>query len=359
MHRTYGNLDLQKLTASEQTMRLNKREPRGAGSDFSTNLIKSFVLANTGLQASDDRDRVFALFPMARIRTTEPLDPFPVDYGDNLSEVYQRATKYLINSLRSFRCLEVFRMHKRLNSIPRWAIDWRYDSGAHWPSSRGRPLQAAPAQDPKDMGRLMVSAITLTVLKIDRAAIKTEMINSVRFQNIPAGQPGIDLDKRVSEQNHFGSSSVRSFNDFLRGKSYKRMLYWDDEPRFGVWVPVETLPGDLLVQFQGGCMPFVVRPSVMPAVTSRGEAAFIGVAAFFLIKDLFWGEYVERVHSTLYTVDDDDRCTTILADYRFGLVDDNNERLEKEIRAQIRSCNAFEPMGDTIHGFQWQEWAIV
>ena len=92
------------------------------------------LYGNAHFDATDDRDRIFALIGMIdeeivykRIvpRKRPASKPLPVSYDSNLALVYANIIKYMINADRSLRCLEVLG-NRGGGWLPYWAFDWRH-----------------------------------------------------------------------------------------------------------------------------------------------------------------------------------------------------------------------------------------
>jgi hypothetical protein len=222
--------------------------------------------------------------------------------------------------------------------------------------------QRATVQDPGDLGILSVSAMTLTALNVENTASTVYVASNMEFSN----------------------GTLASFCA-LMGRSYKRMAYWEDEPSFGVWVPLETSPGDLLVHLKGGRMPFVIRPSAKPAGVSRRsdssrhwdgsfryEASFIGVAAFYRIGKVappVEDEYFEVINRTLPYVSVDLSANSVYRAIVELKIPDNlrsrqNIRPESKVMRErllnlLTSFTAVDSTGESNDDFQWQDWAIL
>ena len=104
---------------------------------------------STGLHASDDRDRIFALLGMSNCCIVKGTDHdnslsssiLHIDYSQSVSEVYQNFTKYII---RRDQSLNILRCHFPNNQtykgvqLPSWCPDWRSFRGHSGSSYRNR-----------------------------------------------------------------------------------------------------------------------------------------------------------------------------------------------------------------------------
>ncbi|KAK5709982.1 hypothetical protein LTR17_019311 [Elasticomyces elasticus] len=123
-----------------EAARIHPRE-EGWGTSWEPTYGLAHVLARCkSFEASDPRDYIFALLGLTNCvsgnPSASPVDqdtykrplPFSVDYTMSVSEVFQQATKYILNSDRSLLLLSESGSSNLPPSdplLPSWTIDWR------------------------------------------------------------------------------------------------------------------------------------------------------------------------------------------------------------------------------------------
>ena len=106
--------------------------------DFADCLYRTLKDA-ASLQATDDRDQVYALLGMIRNMSKPSGDVIQVEYNKTLSETYTDVTKCLNNTTKALDCIHYFPLHTPNPDLPSWIIDWR--SEAWYMKSRVYPFQ--------------------------------------------------------------------------------------------------------------------------------------------------------------------------------------------------------------------------
>ena len=100
-----------------------------------TERLYGLLIDGVNFDASDDRDRIYAMYGMTDQLTNYTLvsmqhtkawtEEFPIDYTISLSSVYQKLIKVLINTDRTLMCLEYLRpKNSNAPDLPSWAINW-------------------------------------------------------------------------------------------------------------------------------------------------------------------------------------------------------------------------------------------
>ena len=176
----------------------------------------------------------------------------------------------MINMTRSFRCLEIFRYNGASHDMPVWAVDWRFDCDAFWPkdhssiSYRNPPLgKPATVQDLLCKDELSVTAMIMAVLDSETENIRSDLTSK---------QWG-------------GTSTSDAFQRLLSSGAYvrRRLRELRDDGCVGLYAPKDAQPGDLLAHFEGGILPFIIRPIPGEPQPHHGRkrAKYLGVAAFW------------------------------------------------------------------------------
>ena len=239
--------------------------------------------------ATDPRDRVYGILgivssPTARLYVDSPaanrFEPLPIDYGKSVSEVYEDVVKFLINSDRSLDCLTVFEDRRgRSTDLPSWVTDWRLKNSrcffsASQYAERSKFASKVPAtQDFADRGRLRLLGIQCydPICAIDgRASTYSAMVpESPNAGTAESRGPEVGLKIALTEiirsvlhiDDTGGLSKTSSYvwalllpaEQVLPGKRSQKS-------KMAFLVPRTIMIDDIMVDFQGGGCPFILRP---------------------------------------------------------------------------------------------------
>ncbi|KAJ8132498.1 hypothetical protein O1611_g1123 [Lasiodiplodia mahajangana] len=149
--------------------------------------ISSLLMNTLKLDATDARDKVFALFGLAPEGDRRALTP---DYSKSVAEVYMETTKHIINSTG---CLDILSFNTNSESsserLPSWVSDWRlgasrpaplYDDELYNASGRFPACVCPPSMSPSNS----LSSLVLGGILIDEVSVVGDVIDPV--------QPGLD-----------------------------------------------------------------------------------------------------------------------------------------------------------------------
>jgi hypothetical protein len=239
---------------------------------------------NVEFDASDDRDRIYALIGM--IQQSPKLQPnmtvqrpdheynYPIDYTIETSIAYQNLIKFLINLDRRLYCLQLFRPANTASSLPSWAIDWKtttvcqFDNFSHQPNKLvlvprkmySWNLLPAPQQDLDHHDELHLQGVRLGIVS-----------GPPDFSIIP-GDASRDKPKTTSlKAMSLSETQKNGLNTLLdRGElTYTTVLGLQQindttdhglQPA-GVVCTLNVQPGDLVVLLHGAYLPSILRPS--------------------------------------------------------------------------------------------------
>lgn len=212
--------------------------------------LRSLLTSGGVFEATDDRDRIFALIGMLRDWTHDRegrqlmVKPILPDYTKDLNQVYQYLTKFCINSEKSLDCLTNFSIQHTCPDLPSWVLDWRqpgtgsYMEPDHRLNDEHRST-SAEKQSFDRTGELVLNGVALGVLGHD--AGKSSLLDHVQIT--------IEGGKFINAQYKRNSLAIS-----VAGTNHAYAYA-------GCWVPPTSMMGDVVVLLNGGSLPFVLRPA--------------------------------------------------------------------------------------------------
>jgi hypothetical protein len=271
------SIDIMKFPMRRDTRNSSGEPPPEAATIW----LKQLVDGATYFGLFDPRDRVYAYIGMAdeitylasatprRLGLNEfnptsisrPTSiPFPVSYTKSVSEVYQDVIKYLINRDRHLGVLLLCESRKNRNSdIPSWATDYRQQIPRAVLVSSLEDSRPAKQQDLSQTGKLVLMGTRLGILG-------QHELESGSFESWSRIHFGVelDLDEFIASGSYRHRTVYPTAHDIIHEYSsgvmkparYRSTI--QDAPRLSL-VADEAESGDLIVNLEGGTMPFVLR----------------------------------------------------------------------------------------------------
>ena len=240
--------------------------------------LSKLLYRNTSREASNPRDRVYALYGLVQACQKVPLE---IDYAMSVEDVYRSTVRYCIESEESLSILTHVSEFGNQSDFPSWVPDLRYcfESGCtpvdplfyrvFNASSRSRPLLVPSSSNDK----LILKGFILAIVErtIDIAALKLNAIDSFRQSWLTnAATAGVPMR-------------------FLQGKtfrtSYDLTMTMENSPFHtrNVRGPVPFLWINSISWFAAGC------PGPIPQAVSTEYKTCIGMQTnrrlLFLTKD--------------------------------------------------------------------------
>ena len=235
--------------------------------------LEEILVSSRGLEASDPRDVVYALFPMMdhpyqspAISTLLPELQLAIDYSKPLSDLLQNITRYIMNRDRSLRVLKWRSSKSRLAlRIPTWTVDWKSIMSAS-SSTFSSPVYGdfSSSSSASSPSTSLVSPVT------DSIPERTPLpIVPLRWQEHSFGDKlilrGLILGEVVSatteSEHNLRNLDIRSHLQLSQTGYAGYRIVWTSSARLLSlpWGP-PVQEGDVWVQVDGSNDPILLRP---------------------------------------------------------------------------------------------------
>lgn len=305
-----------------------------------------FLHACTGLEASDDRDRIYALLGMSTCRTVGATDAaatgpkvalhdrgretsnrsspiLTVDYTKSVSEVFQDFTRYIISRDGNLDILKAQVPHSATECeicLPNWCPDWRVFTG-HAPPNLPRGVNSDPWYDRDRYGKRKLDltfphlytrhgALGLSGFRLATVtASSTDPTVSSTSARIPCSAREIlpiliestSLDEMMSALQGT-QSAIGGFSRLAWDCSDDKDTAADDMSSYrlgqtkctmiDISLLSKLLIDDVLVQMVGSRFPMILRPLSDDRYAFIGSASYAqGSMKFCMDNDDFWQFY--------------------------------------------------------------------
>ena len=282
--------------------------------------LSQLISTHTKREASDPRDKVYALYGLVRGNQKVPLE---ISYAMSVEDVYRATVRFCIENEESLHILKYVSEFRNELDLPSWVPDWRARSKSHYhpvsisddldfhASSISRPLLvsslsndklilkgftldivertiniAAPRVNPTDsspdswirdaaavgvpvcflQGKIFQTSYDLTITTEDSAFHPNVNKRSAKFL-----WPESTKWLAAGSQNPIPQAVLKEYTETFHERTSGRLLFLTKDT-LGV-APKPTKVGDIVCILLGGNAPFILRPRLNTARTTPSKGA--------------------------------------------------------------------------------------
>ena len=220
--------------------------------------LSELIYDNWGREATDPRDKVYALYGLVQGYQKVPLE---INYAMSVEHVYRSTVRFCIENEGKLSILNsVSHFRKQSHHLPSWVPDWRdrFPSGslggrrAFQASSAARPLLVPSSSD----NELILKGFTLSIVErtIDIAALRVGAANSFSDSWITnaaaAGVPACFLQGPAFQTSYDLTTTIEYLPFHNSVSQFIERAFWPDSIRWIVAGRPDPVPQTVLTEYK-------------------------------------------------------------------------------------------------------------